>query len=187
MHTMLPKVKYLLTYRYAEIIFDLAGEFCQRFYDPFKDKRTIDQIAGARRSGKQNIIEGEADAKASAKLHIKLLSTANGSFEELIGDFEDFLRERKLSRWEKSDSRVTNMRAYGYRLSNLKNLLASGDLIEKATLPVNPEEAANLLLTLCHMETYLLSKQIAAVEKKFIEEGGYTESLYRNRVEYRKK
>ncbi|MCD6149504.1 four helix bundle suffix domain-containing protein [bacterium] len=49
-----------------------------------------------------------------------------------------------------------------------------------------PEIAANWLLTLCHQATYLLHKQIKALEKKHEQEGGFTEKLYRKRVEYRK-
>jgi len=35
------------------------------------------------------------------------------------------------------------------------------------------------------METYLLSKQIKAVEEKFIQEGGYTENLFKKRLRSR--
>ena len=183
----LPRYKYLLTYRYAEIIFDLAGEFCERFFDKYRDKRTIEQIGGARRSGKQNLIEGVEDGRGSAKLELSLLNTSSGSFEELIGDFEDFLRERKISIWPKSDARIQRLKEYAFRLSHLSNLSDLGHLKEKPILPKDPEESANLMLTLCHMQTYLLSKQIAAAEKKFVEQGGFTENLYKKRVEYRKK
>ena len=38
------------------------------------------------------------------------------------------------------------------------------------------EEAANMLLTFCQMESYLLSKQIIALKEKFVKEGGRDES-----------
>lgn len=72
-----------------------------------------------------------------------------------------------------------------YLLSNLGNLSHLGDLIERPKLFGNPQDDANFLLTLCHMETYLLSRQIQATEEKFIEEGGYNEKLFRKRKEFR--
>ena len=58
-----------------------------------------------------------------------------------------------------------------------------GDLKIKPRLPEDPETASNLLLTLCHMETYLLSRQIQKAETQFIEMGGYTENLFKKRIQ----
>ena len=46
----------LLSYRKAEIVYDVTFEFCNRFLA--KRDRTIDQMVQAARSGKQNILEG---------------------------------------------------------------------------------------------------------------------------------
>ena len=180
----LPKHKYLLTYRYAEIIHDGTVDFCRVFFDQYKDRRTIEQITQAARSGKQNIVEGISIGDTSLKSEIKLLNVANGSLEEAIVDFEDFLRQRKLAIWSKTDLRIANFRQYAYRLSHVSNLSSLGSLKEKLVLPKNSEEAANLLLTLCHLATYLLHKQIQAAEKRFVEEGGYTENLFKKRVSH---
>lgn len=179
---MLPKYKYLLTYRYSEIIHDLTFEFCHRFLNKFIDRRTIEQMIQAARSGKQNIIEGVGQSKTSKKGEIKLLGVANASLEELIADYEDFLRQRKLSIWPKTDLRVSGFRKVGFRLSHLSNLSSLGKLKEKPVLPQNSEEAANFLLTLCHQGTYLLSRQIISAEEKFVKEGGYTENLFKKRI-----
>lgn len=180
----LPKHKYLLTYRYSEIIHDGVVDFCKMFFDPFKDRRTIEQATQAARSGKQNIVEGVSVGSTSLKSEIKLLNVANGSLEEAILDFEDFLRQRKLVIWVKTDPRISEFRKYAYRLSNISNLSNLGSLKEKLVLPKNPETAANLLLTLCHLATYLLHKQIEAAERKFVEKGGYTENLFKKRISY---
>ena len=45
----------LLSYRKAEIVYDLTYRFCQRFLA--KKERTVDQMIQAARSGKQNIVE----------------------------------------------------------------------------------------------------------------------------------
>lgn len=46
----------LLSFRKAEIVYDLIHRFCHRFLA--KTDRTIDQMIQAARSGKQNILEG---------------------------------------------------------------------------------------------------------------------------------
>lgn len=181
---VLVKHKYLLTYRYAEIIQDGTIDFCLRYLSNLSKiptRRTVEQMTQSGRSLKQNIIEAVSDSLTSKKTEIKLLGVAYGSVEELIADFEDFLRQRNLSIWSKTDHRVLNFRRLGYRLSNLSNLSDLGNLREKLVLPKGVEETANLLLTLCHLESYLLARQIKACEEKFIREGGYTENLFRKR------
>ena len=70
-------------------------------------------------------------------------------------------------------------------LSNLGNLREQENLQGQLKLPENPEEAGNLMLTLCHQATYLLNKQVIGLEKKHKTEGGYTERLYKKRKDYR--
>ena len=48
-----------------------------------------------------------------------------------------------------------------------------------------PELAANAALVLIGVACALLSRQIAALEKAFVEEGGFTERLYRVRSQRR--
>ena len=43
------------------------------------------------------------------------------------------------------------------------------------------ELAANAALSLLNLACYLLDRQIATLEKAFVEEGGFTERLYRVR------
>lgn len=189
---MLPKHKYLLSYRYAEIIHDLTVDFCHRFIlsnlsslstlSNFPDRRTADQMVQAARSGKQNVVEGVGQSATSKKGEIKLLGVAKASLEELTSDYEDFLRQRKLPIHGKDSPQVQACRQLGYRLSSLSNVSTLGYLKEKPTLPVSPADAANFLLTLCHITSYLLSRQIMAMEKKFVKEGGFTEKLFQKRL-----
>ncbi len=173
----LPKYKYLLTYRYAEIIHDLTMEFVKKYID-YKS-RTRDQMEQAARSGKQNIVEGTSGSQTSKKGEIKLLGVAKASFEELLTDYEDFLRQRGLEIYPKTHPRVTSFRQTAYHLRNLSDL---GNLIERASLPGNPADDGNFLLTLCHQESYLLDRQIKTAETKFVSEGGYSESLFKKRL-----
>lgn len=189
----IPKHKYLLTYRYAEIIHDLTVAFCQKYID-YKS-RTKDQtcphcyakrcrrVEQAARSGKQNIVEGVSAGQTSKKGEIKLLGVAKSSFEELLADYEDFLRQRAFETYPKSHPKVSLYRQTAYRLSNLSNLSDLGNLIERPKLPGDPAGDANFLLTLCHQATYLLNKQIISLEDIFVNQGGYTENLFQRRLD----
>lgn len=180
---MVAKYKYLLTYRYAEIICDLNVEFCARYVDKFS--RTHDQMVQAGRSGKQNIVEAVGESDTTKKNEIKLLGIAKGSFEELLADYEDYLRQRKLLIYPKVSWGVAQFRQMGYRLSNLSNLSDLGGLRERPELPKNDVDGANYLITLLHIETYLLDKQIKAMIEKFSREGGFTEKLLSGRLSRR--
>lgn len=190
------KVKYLLTYRYSEIIHDLTViEFVPKYIlsnlsnlrnlstsEHKPDYRTADQMNQAARSGKQCIVEGVGFSSTSKKMEIKLLGSSLASFEELLSDYEDFLRHRKLEVYPKTHPKVSEFRQLAFRLSDLRNLSNLGELIEKPTLSNNPQEDANFLLTLCHQITYLLNKQIKAAEERFLKDGGYTENLFKKRL-----
>ena len=116
----LPKYKYLLTYRYSEIIYDLNTEFCAKYIS--KMSRTYDQMIQAARSGKQNIVEAVGESDTTKKNEIKLLGYSKGSFEELLADYEDYLRTSNLPIYPKESTKVLHFRQLGYRLSNISNL-----------------------------------------------------------------
>ena len=63
--------------------------------------RTIDQMVQAARSGKQNIVEGYAASATSVETELKLVNVAKSSLQELLVDYEDYLRTHGLHRWEK--------------------------------------------------------------------------------------
>lgn len=190
------KVKHLLTYRYSEIIHDLTIEFTKKFIlNPLRnlsnlgekpDYRQADQMNQAARSGKQNIVEAVGQSQTSKKGEIKLLGVAKASLEELLMDFEDFLRQNHLEIYLKTDPKVTKFRQIAFRLTNISNLSNLGNLIEKPELSNNPQDAGNFLLTLCHQVTFLLNRQIKSLEERFIQEGGFTENLFKRRVKYLK-
>lgn len=176
--------KKLFTYWFSVIIYDRTVEFCGKWIKSWKLK---EQMTGAGRSGKQNIVEGSDGLATSLKTGIKLTGVAKHSLEELIGDFEDFLRQQELEQWGKNDPRVVGLRSQSAAL--VKNLSNLGDLkeeLKKLPLPEQKEEAANFLLTLCHQATFLLHRQVESLKKKHMQEGGLTEELYRRRKEYRK-
>jgi len=176
----LPKHKYLLTYRYAEIIHDGTVIFCNLYID--RRSRTHDQMVQAARSAKQNIVEGVGQSDTSKKGEIKLLGVAKASLEELITDYEDFLRQHGQPIFSKGGSEIENFRRIGFRISALSNLSDLGELKERLKLPDNPTAAANFLLTLAHQNSYLLHRQIQSLEERFIKDGGFTENLFKRRL-----
>ena len=97
----------------AEIIYDATLVFCDRFID--RRSRTVDQMVQAARSGKQNIAEGSMASGTSKKTELKLMGVARASFEELLLDFEDFLRQKGLPLWPKEHARAKEIRALAYK------------------------------------------------------------------------
>jgi len=101
----------LLSYRKARIVFDGTVRFCERFLQ--KRDRTVDQMVQAARSGKQNILEGSQVFGTSQEIEIKLLNVARASLEELLEDYRDFLRVRKLRLWDKNSREAQFVRRLG--------------------------------------------------------------------------
>src|SRR3989344_4724786 len=112
--------KNLLVYRLATTIYDGAVDFCENFLKEIRFRRLVEQIVHAARSGKQNIVEGSLEK--SVESDIKLTGVARASFGELLEDFKDFLRQRKLPIWEKDDPRVLKIRAFRESTANETHL-----------------------------------------------------------------
>lgn len=158
----------LLSYQTATIIYDFTVEFAKKYID--HKSRTTDQMVQAARSGKQNIAEGSTVSGTSKKTEIKLIQVARGSQEELLQDYEDFLRQNRLTLWNKDDPRVGALRALAYK--------SDRSYTTYWTYMENSESAANCAICLIHQTNYLLDQQVRALEKEFLENGGFTERLY---------
>ena len=102
----------LKSYQNAEIVYDATVMFCDRFID--RRSRTHDQMVQAARSGKQNIAEGSMASGTSKKTELKLVNVARASLEELLLDYQDFLRQRSLTVWEKNDPTALAVRKLAY-------------------------------------------------------------------------
>lgn len=174
--------KSLIVYWLATDIYDLTILFCNRYVD--KRSRTTDQMIQAARSGKQNIVEGSLEP--SAESNIKLTGVARASFGELLEDYKDYLRQNNLLIWNKNDSRVWKIRKMRIfpNESNKSNLSNSTNLTYKSYLS-NPESFANLMVTLCFKEGYLLDQLVRSQQEKFIKEGGFRENLFKKRINYK--
>lgn len=171
--------KYLLTYQYSSVIYDFTAEFCSGFLPGRELLRQRDQMNQAARSGKQNIVEGYE--LQSLESYIKFLGFAKGSIKELLEDYEDFLRQRNLKLWDKDGVEMRGLREVRVVREPIPHIP------QFAHIPQSPELAANLMIMLCQRTTYLLQKQIDSLRKKFVNEGGFREKLFRERLERRKK
>ena len=163
----------LKSYQTAEIVYDFTAAFCDRFIS--KRSRTHDQMVQAARSGKQNIAEGSQASGTSKKFELKLVSVARASLEELLLDYEDFLRQKGLSLWGKDSPETKTIR----RMAWLKN--RSYKTYKSYVEASPPEVAANAAICLVHQANYLLDRQLQQLEKQFVEQGGFTERLYKAR------
>lgn len=169
----------LKSYQMAEIVFDATMVFCDRFID--RRSRTRDQMVQAARSGKQNIAEGSMASGTSKKTELKLIGVARASLEELLLDYHDYLRQHALLLWSKDHAKAKEVRALVYKSNRSYSTYKT--YFEEA----EPEIAANAAICLLHQTNYLLDQQLRALEKEFLNEGGFTERLYRVRSQGRKK
>lgn len=170
----------LITYQKAEIIYDGTFYFTNRFFHQYD--RTVGQMVQAARSGKQNIAEASMASATSKETEIKLTNVARASIEELLIDYEDFLRTRKFPIWGKEDRLVARLREI-----NRSTPKPTYETFVKAIEHESPEICANTMITLIKITTYLLNQQIKSLEVAFIKEGGLRERMTRARIEERKK
>ena len=152
--------------------------FCDRWIS--RRSRTHDQMVQAARSGRQNIAEGSMASSTSKKFELKLVGVARASLEELLLDYQDFLRQRGLPLWVKDQPKALKIRKLG-RLQN-RSYRTYKTYIEGA----DPEVAANTLICLIHQTNYLLDRQLHHLKKQFLDQGGFTEKLYHTRQKARK-
>ncbi len=162
----------LVSYQTTTIIYDLTVEFTKLYVSKFS--RTRDQMVQAARSGRQNIAEGSQASATSKKTEIKLVGVARASLEELLLDFEDFLRQNHLTLWPKDSQQAKSVRALAYKSNRSYKTY-------KSYLEV-PETAANCIICLIHQANYLLDHQLQSIEQEFIKKGGYTENLFKQRL-----
>lgn len=187
----------LRSFQTATLIYDGTVSFCRRFVDG--RSRTHDQMVQAARSGRQNIAEGNRAGAVSSKSELHLTNVARASLEELLLDFEDFLRQNDLPLWDKESGEARAVRAMGRfgagkDRSDRSDLTDSSDKGARARYALyaphlehdNPAVVANTLLCLIHQANYLLDQQLMGLERDFIEGGGYTEELAAARLAHRK-
>ncbi len=185
----------LKSFQVAQLVYDVTVRFCDRYIHP--RSRTHDQMVQAARSGVQNIAEGSEVSGTSKKMEIKLTQVARASLEELRLDYEDFLRQRHLTPWNRSDPRRDELIARRCKTAEQiaawvreihqsgrrgpSGQTASRNPSTSSTSSTHAEIAANAALILIKVAGALLDRQIASQARAFEKEGGFTERLYRVR------
>ena len=154
--------KKLLTFKKATVIYDLTYLFAHRYLS--SGDRTVDQMIQAARSGKQNIAEGVAASSTNAETEIKLVNVAKASLKELLTDYEDYLRTRRLRQWAMGSKELEWVR------EKAKTELDSAFWMSIAEKK-DAEVVANIAIVLLKQEDYLLFKQLESLEKAFKESG----------------
>src|SRR5687768_9980437 len=176
----------LRSFQTSTIVYDATVAFCRRFVDT--RSRTVDQMVQAARSGRQNIAEGSRASATSSQTELRLIGVARASLDELLLDYEDFLRQRKRPQWPKDHPEALAVRALGSQDQS-----APPDLSDKPARYshwLNSSDSAavaNAIICLIHQANYLLDQQIRALEKAFIHGGGYTEQLATARIQARQR
>jgi restriction system protein len=171
----------LRSFQSAQQVFDATVIFCNRFVE--KRSRTHDQMVQAARSGVQNIAEGSMASVTSKKMELKLTGVARASLEELLLDYQDFLRQRRLRLWDRnSPEALAVRRRYQSDASDRSDSSDKSDPSDPHGIATaSSEVAANTLICLINQASFLLGRQLQRLEQQFLNEGGFTERLYRER------
>jgi four helix bundle suffix protein len=167
----------LLSFQKARIVYDGTVRFCERFLNP-RD-RTCDQMIQAARSGKQNILEGSQASGTSKETELKLTNVARASLEEMREDYWDFLRVRGLGEWTAEHPYTRRLRL----LNRQPN--ADYETFKKGIEHPYPAIAANGMIGLIKLTSYLLDQQLRRLEQDFLNEGGLRERMTRARLAVR--
>lgn len=166
----------LMAFQKAECIYDVTQYFTSKYLT--KGDRTVDQMIQAARSGRQNIAEGCAASTTSREMEIKLVNVARASLQELLLDYEDYLRTRRLQQWPMDDPRSITTRQVCSRRND-------SAYYREAIQLRSDETICNIAITLIHQADVLLRRYLDVTQKQFLEEGGIKEQMYKARIDYR--
>ena len=166
----------LRVYKVTEILCDITYHFAHTYFS--RGDRTIDQMVQAARSGKQNIAEGSEAATTSRETEIKLTNVAKASLQELVEDYEDYLKTRGFRQWEEGSEEMQAMRELGKNHNDAEFFMSLAQ-----TRP--PETIANMCIVLIKQADYLLFRQLQRLSDDFIKNGGFSERMHRLRTQNR--
>ncbi len=156
-------------YQRSDVLYQLTQVFCQRFLPRYGD-RTVDQMIQAARSTKQNIAEGSTDGQTSTETELKLLGIARGSNQELLEDYQDYLKRKGLSEWFGRNDRFDRLHQFCRYHSQWADY-------QPMMVKMNDEELANMAICLCHQVDKALAKYIELKDREFTTEGGIRERM----------
>ncbi|MFZ1705987.1 MAG: four helix bundle suffix domain-containing protein [Saprospiraceae bacterium] len=166
----------LRAFQTTTVIYDGTVAFCEKF---IRSHKLEDQLIGAARSGRQNIGEGSRANATSAESELKLVNVARASQDELLLDYEDYLRQKRHRQWHKDDPEALAVR-------NVAKVPDHRELTYADYAPwldhADPAVRANCLICLIHQANYLLDRLITRLEQDIIKHGGHREQLTAARI-----
>jgi restriction system protein len=184
----------LHSFQAATVIYDATVSFCGRFVE--SRSRTRDQMVQAARSGRQNIAEGSRASATSSQTELRLINVARASLDELLLDYEDYLRQHGHAQWAKDSPEALAVRRVGQRLAkegdqadrtDRTDPSDQGPLYRPWLASTDPAVVANAMICLIHQANYLLDQQVRALERQFVIAGGYSEQLAAARLRERER
>ena len=181
----------------ANIIQLGTQDFCEKFIDFQIDpcRRLYDQMVLASRCGVGNIAEGSARHSTSIETELRLLDVARASFDEVQGDFFNFLLRRKVDVWaignpDREAIWQTRLDPPKYSNSYLHDaaihILTQKSKFDKWLENDDPTIVANAILVLLQKMNKMLESQMQTQLDTFKQTGGFTENMTTERLEARK-
>lgn len=170
--------KSLIVYQKTECIYDITYYFAHKYLA--KSDRTIDQMIQAARSGKQNIAEGCAASTTSKETELKLINVARASLQELLIDYEDYLRTRNMQQWDIRSAKAIQAR-------NVCKKHNDSAFYREAITTRTDETIANIAITMIHQTDVFLRKLIERLKSDFLKNGGIKEEMYKARTQWKRR
>ena len=106
------------------------------------------------------------------------MNVAKASLQELLIDYEDYLRVRGLEQWQSTDSRYIRTRKVAAKHND-------SAYYREAVAVRSDETVANIAITLIHQADAMLLKLIEVLKRQFVQQGGIREEMTRARLSYR--
>ena len=137
------------------------------------------------------------DGQTSFEVEIKLLGIAKGSNQELLEDYQDYLKQHGLRDWAKAANTRNSRDSSDSSDSNnplrlrYDKLLAycrtHNDLTDYEPFyqKWTDEEMCNTAICLCHMVDRAMSVFLEKRDREFVEEGGIRERMTAARLDMR--
>ena len=167
--------------------------FCARHLDRKSDPcgRLFDQMAMAARSVPANIAEGYSRRSTSTETELRLYDVARASLAELAGDYRNFLLLRRELPWSETDPEERAVFATpldkpaftdDIERASAAHVLAQYDKFARWLDSPDPLVAARTMLVLAARAILMLSAKIDRTHADFLANGGFSETLSRERI-----
>ena len=185
--------RWLDAWALANVIQLGTQKFCLRFLKQRIDPcgRLFDQMTQAARSGVANIAEGYGRRATSKETEMRLYDVAKASFDELAGDFRNWLLLAGQLPWHETDREERAVFAV-----QLDRPTFSEDVEYNASVHVLAQYAkfsrwldsedslvvARAMLVLLGRVSMMLARKIERTHSDFVDHGGFAENLTKDRL-----